>query len=488
MRKKLLNIEALLGKFINPMSLHSEYQIRWKNYKCFLDTEWITIKPITILLGNNNSGKTSFISPLLLMNQTLSSRDSNSPLVIKGNLYDGGSFKDISLNFDTDNDIFFGFRYHMHEKEGRIKKIGTYSPGAFEVTIGRNKKDNTDELQVKRETIYDLFLREYLSLYQKNNNEYALSGLEINENEKNAIKKIIPINFLFTPNTLLNAFSDYMEALEKEKKQNKKATVDVAAEEQSTSVRFSKGFEDLLRASSSNFSQVRNVLMNLSYVGPLREIPHRYYEISDEDCSSVGQKGENTAALVKRHFNKINQDLNFWIKRFEFGDKLLLDNLSSNLYSLQFVTNKNKSAINIANCGFGASQILPLIVQALVSDRDNLTIAEQPEIHLNPRLQGILAELFVFMAKRDQRIIVETHSEHLLLRLRTLIAKKEISPDLVAVYFIEKKEGYSQIRAIPIDENGRIASEEWPKDFFEDTLRETLQLASEQAKNKKIKK
>src|SRR5882762_4055178 len=128
------------------MSLHSNYEVRWKNFKGFKDTGWIKIKPVTILLGPNNSGKTSFIAPLLLMNQTLSSNDYSTPLIIRGDIYDGGSVKELSHLYDTDNQIYFGFKYHMHNPPKRYKKIGQYPPGAFEVTFSL-KEDK--ELAVK---------------------------------------------------------------------------------------------------------------------------------------------------------------------------------------------------------------------------------------------------------------------------------------------------------------------------------------------------
>ena len=110
------------------------------------------------------------------------------------------------------------------------------------------------------------------------------------------------------------------------------------------------------------------------------------------------------------------------------------------------------------------------------------SVAEQPEIHLNPRLQCVLADLFVEMANSEHRIIVETHSEHLLLRLRRLVASGEIPHEKVAIYFVEKSAGISTIRPIPLEENGHIPSDVWPKGFFEETLRESLALATEQTR------
>jgi predicted ATPase len=125
--------------------------------------------------------------------------------------------------------------------------------------------------------------------------------------------------------------------------------------------------------------------------------------------------------------------------------------------------------------------VLPLIVQALAAPKGSLTIAEQPEIHLNPRLQYLLADLFAEMASSDHRVIVETHSEHLLLRLRRLVASGKIGHEKVAIYFVEKRNGVSRIRHVPIQQNGHISSEVWPEGFFEESLRESLALAAAQS-------
>jgi predicted ATPase len=85
-----------------------------------------------------------------------------------------------------------------------------------------------------------------------------------------------------------------------------------------------------------------------------------------------------------------------------------------------------------------------------------LTIAEQPEIHLNPRLQYVLADLFVEMANSDHRVIVETHSEHLLFRLRRLVADGKIDHKRVAIYFVEKVNGVSGIRRVDLLGNGHV--------------------------------
>lgn len=447
------------------MAVHSTYEVRWQNFKGFKDTGWKKIKPITILLGNNNSGKTSFIAPLLLMNQTLLSRDPYSPLIIKGPVYDGGNINELTYDYDLANDIHFGFKYHVHEPKGKLKKVGTYPPGAFEVTIGTTNKESK-EIVVKKETIYDMFCQEYIDFTRSGNGKFKFKGLRLNREEQNAISKSSPVNFLFSPNSLLTPELESLKDDDETKIKRKN----------------SAAWPELLHVVSDNFSFARRILADLSYLGPIREKPHRNYEITNENYLTVGQKGENMPNLFKKHKDKIEKDLNNWVEKFGFGNKVTLDKLYDDIYSIRFWEKDSNKYTNIANSGFGASQILPLIIQALVSPRESLTIAEQPEIHLNPRLQGVLAELFCFMASKDQRIIVETHSEHLLMRLRRLVALKKIKSDDIAIYFVEKINGNSEIKEIAIEENGSIKATEWPKGFFDEALNESLALASAQHK------
>ena len=179
----------------------------------------------------------------------------------------------------------------------------------------------------------------------------------------------------------------------------------------------------------------------------------------------------------------MHNEIDAWVRRFGFGKGLAINELSKDLFSIVVETEAGRKD-NLADVGFGISQVLPLIVQAIAAPEESLTIAEQPEIHLNPKLQGVLAELFVEMANADHRVVVETHSEHLLLRLRTLVAQGEIDSRKVAIYFVEKKGEHSTIRHIPLEANGHVQPAEWPDGFFGDTLQESLALASSQAKRK----
>lgn len=451
---------------------HDYFEVRWKNFKGFKDTGWVKVKPITIVLGSNNSGKTNFLAPLLLMNQTVNSRDRLSPLILKGDLYDAGNYQEIAREYITENEIYFGFKYHIHDTTDKLEEVGSYPPGGFEITFSVENKEA--EILLKKMTIYDIYGRQFLSLTRNKKGTTNFTGIgkdSMTLREKKAISRSEPMNFLFSTNSILADLEDDDEE-EVSKKMKRKVE------------RFSRGFSQFLSALSYNNSSVQRFLGDLSFLGPVRDNPHRIYEITNETYNTVGSKGENMPNLLKKIGNK-NKELNEWVKRFGFGDEVYLEKLYSNAYSLRFKTTSSIYYTSISNAGFGASQILPLIVQALVSRRGSITIAEQPEIHLNPKMQCELANLFVAMADKKQTIIAETHSEHLLLRLRRLVAEEKVNSDNIAIYFIEGNGINSSIKPINLQENGQIKSIDWPKDFFAESLKEALAMASEQAKRKK---
>jgi predicted ATPase len=452
------------------MPHYYDFEVRWKNYRAFKDTGWLNIRPLTVLIGPNNAGKTSVFSPLLLLNQTITSADGITPLVTRGPVVDMGHFEDIIHNHDINQELSLGVRYHVHALRDGVQDVGSYAPGAFEMAVAQSGRFL--DVTLKRLEIFDIFRRPYISFEKRSNDDgYELDSTSLgplDAPEKAAISQTPPLNFLFDPSDILRSYRR------------------VASNDQETlPPPYSESFSRYLRTIGYALEEIREDLSTISYVGPLRARLQRYYDIEGESIPSVGSTGENVANLIRRNLSGAasrSRELNRWIRLFGFGDRLTIKQLSSALFSLYFESGKPPVRINVADAGFGASQVLPLIVQALVAPEYTLTVAEQPEIHLNPRLQNLLADIFVRMAGSNHRVIVETHSEHLLLRLRRLVAEGEIQASDIAIYFIERDTaGASTVRLIPLNEDGNIPSKEWPNGFFEESLRESLGLARAQA-------
>jgi len=152
------------------------------------------------------------------------------------------------------------------------------------------------------------------------------------------------------------------------------------------------------------------------------------------------------------------------------------------LQDLVLVDKRSGTAVSHRDVGIGVSQVLPVLVLAYAS-RDRLLAIEQPEIHLHPQLQAELGDVVLEAALggAGNRFLVETHSEHLLLRIMRRMrqtAAGELPPGAVAVrpedvmvLFVEPDGTQSLVREMPLNERGELVKA-WPGGFFEEGLRE----------------
>jgi len=197
---------------------------------------------------------------------------------------------------------------------------------------------------------------------------------------------------------------------------------------------------------------VSELYVDLHDLGPFPEIKDLLSAVADTEWLSQSLAG----AMVESRFEEI-QDL------------VLIDQ-------------RNGTPVSHRDIGIGVSQVLPVLVSAYASEGKLLAI-EQPEIHLHPALQAELGDVFLESALGggENTFLIETHSEHLLLRImrrmRQTNAGKlptgvpEVRPEDVMVLFVEPDGGQSLVREMPLNERGELVKA-WPGGFFEEGLRE----------------
>jgi predicted ATPase len=124
--------------------------------------------------------------------------------------------------------------------------------------------------------------------------------------------------------------------------------------------------------------------------------------------------------------------------------------------------------------GYGVGQLLPIIVQSLLT-ASGMILVEQPEVHLHPRLQSAVGDLFVdTVVSGRAQVLVETHSEHLVLRLLRRVREGVLAPaDLAILYVDLDEDGAAFVRRLEVDSDGDLA-DGWPGGFFDERLAEVL--------------
>ena len=155
---------------------------------------------------------------------------------------------------------------------------------------------------------------------------------------------------------------------------------------------------------------------------------------------------------------------------------------SEDLQDLVLIDKNKKTPVSHRDVGIGVSQVLPVLVSAYASENELLAI-EQPEIHLHPALQAELGDVFLESALggAGNTFLIETHSEHLLLRIMRRMRETstgklpdgvpEVRPEDVMVLFVEPDGSQSIVREMPLNERGELVKA-WPGGFFEEGLRE----------------
>ncbi len=240
----------------------------------------------------------------------------------------------------------------------------------------------------------------------------------------------------------------------------------------------------------STCSAFRRLLEDLVYLGPLRSQPERYSTFSGDTTDYVGQSGEYLPSILFKR-PKLLEQINGDLKRLNVKYRLKLDKFRSedaslsNVFSLLLVDTRTEIDASLRDVGFGISQVLPIVVQSRLSEKKTLLI-EQPEIHLHPAHQAELGDMFIRSALGEQgnTFLLETHSEHLLLRIMRRIRETTdndplpegipaIRPEDVAVLYVQPGEGDegAQVIEIPVTEDGDFARL-WPEGFFAERSKE----------------
>ena len=194
---------------------------------------------------------------------------------------------------------------------------------------------------------------------------------------------------------------------------------------------------------------------------------------NNEELDEANDKEVQTRKILvdSASFQDPQQEAEFLLRLTEIG----LNSQEGGTLALEelVLIDKNRNTtVTHRDVGIGISQVLPVLVAAFGSE-GRLIAMEQPEIHLHPALQAELGDVFIEAAigRRKNTFILETHSEHLILRLMRRIREGKITPDDVGVVYVEPLARGSRFVELRIDDDGDFI-DEWPGGFFEESFHE----------------
>lgn len=434
-------------------------EIQINNLRSLKDTTLQKITPITLLVGENSSGKSTFLRAFPLLKQSISRRTSG-PILWAGDAddyVDFGSFDETVTN-DGSNTISFRFKFDVEEL------------GRFNKYVG-NKNHKGDEEPHRDEIDYRIYInsengKDFVSRFVLaiNNLSYDIDLLEkglivdgkqidnISDNSDEPTKQrsrsgfyeAYSRSFGFTLplidvlwKTVLDVLSTedrekhegyrFFELLEsigsdlsrfgtlKKPDEYKERTYRELYQRIYTKIQDEDGYLDAIKACYlySIFPEIDEYIATyyrqVHYIAPLRATAERYYRLRNFAVDEVDYQGKNLAVFINSLGEKQLSAFNKWTGR-HFGFSVSIDKSKGHL-SLLIKVKDSPKAINLSDTGFGYSQVLPIITQLWVlstksretnsvyyDDDDDIPIVvaiEQPELHLHPAIQAKLAGVFV---------------------------------------------------------------------------------------------
>lgn len=229
----------------------------------------------------------------------------------------------------------------------------------------------------------------------------------------------------------------------------------------------------------------RGAFLNLGFVDSLRTIPNRIASLRSSSRVRLLRNGSNIVEWLLNKSDRI-KDVSRLLEEVTSGRySLAIEQLQVphfeylRYYALLLVDNESGVTVSFEDAGTGLSQMLPILANLALLDtstsnssgrEDRVLVIEQPELHLHPRMQAKLMDLIIDVVFRqlstgsEHVLILETHSEAMLMRLQRRIFEQKIKVEDVSINFIEAIQGSSVSTQLRLDDDGSF-KDRWPSSF-----------------------
>ncbi len=424
-----------------------------EGYKSFGKKQHLQIRPLTLLAGANSSGKSSVIQPLLLLKQTLDAPFDPGPLKIDGP----------NVAFSWQREMFTRTRGGGNQPRLKIGLEYLHAE-EFPETLTRR----TLELEFKQPRNGPIEIaKEKVSGVHAQNGQEAFNSLVFTQGD--------------VPHPTVEDYA-WLDPFLKNKMLAPigETSIMVRAEP-------SRCFLDLqiliLDGNSISFThdvsfgrQLGNLLTDIIYIPGLRDpAAVRTYQLMPVSERFPGPLPLYLASIIHHwgpvsgRLEALEQDLRTLELARSVSARTVDDTALEVLVGRYIPGDRHDYCpylVSLADVGLGLSQVMPVLAALRVAQPQHLVVMEQPELHLHPRGIHKLAKVIVDAVNRGVRVIMETHSELLLLGVQTMVAQGRLDPAQVSLnWFSLDEQGHSLIRQADVAKDGSFG--DWPVDFLD---------------------
>lgn len=426
-----------------------------EDVRCFAGRQEFNIRPLTFLVGENSTGKSTALGCFQILHTFANPRPYSSRLDFNVEPYQMGAFADIVRKSSPRNRSFkLGFEYKSENKRESAE---------YTLTLSEKKKGSEPVVREQRAILPKgeiVFVEGKEKLNEPDTQNLGVdSGVSGGIGEEGFRRIVIGVNW-HRLNANISSNLTYMMFEAADKK--------VSSSEE-------KDFYELVKRLPESLSGRRyGPYEEAAYsFAPIRSKPQRTYDPLKETDSPEGSDIPMVLMNMFRTNEKEWKDLKG--RLIEFGK-------SSGLFSDVHVRRLGKSVgdpfqlqikvkgpkVNMIDVGYGVNQILPILVRMFEAHEETTFLMQQPEVHLHPRGQAELSSLFVALAKqRGHNFVIETHSDAMISRARIEIMNNRIAPEDVSLIYLEPSGNSVKVHNIRFDEQANLlGAPSGYRDFF----------------------
>lgn len=452
-------------------------ELTLENFRCFGNEQTVPLAPLTLLVGENSTGKTSFMAMIrALWDLVFNGVEPNFNRLP----YDLGSFDEILHDNPEGRDSgrCFGARCSLNIAfKGRQRKL------PYRVAVEFTDDGSIPVLSRLMVSHEDTWIELSVGSNTSNNKLNIACGVRDNTWDVKSPSRHHMLGE-FRGEQVLSYFSQFGSMMHWMLLDKNRAQDDLMARKgtNTPSQKELGNLRSLSRYLSRELTPHPSTHKEAYASAPVQSSPQRTYEVSRPVRDIGGRHAPNCLAYFcyqqEEEWARIKRAIEGFGRASGMFDRININRLGTTggaPFQVEIGLSQNGVEIpnrNLTDVGYGVSQVLPVLTEVLRQDARHLLLFQQPEVHLHPRAQAALGSLFCKVAGKDRQIIVETHSDYILDRVRMDIRDEEceLHHRDVAILFFDHSGSNVKIHPIKLDPAGNIVDA--PPNYRQFFLRE----------------